>query len=77
MITVEELKRRLERYKNMKAELESLHKGNEPKFTYWGGYSLGEVNGKISVIEQWIDEIEGKLVIPAVPESERANRDRD
>ena len=42
---MKELKRRLERLLIQEKELESLHVGNELKFTYWGGHSLGYIKG--------------------------------
>jgi len=52
-----ELKRRLERLKKQKEQLEKEHKGNELNYTYWAGYELGYLKGKINEIENILDEI--------------------
>jgi hypothetical protein len=57
-MNVEELKRRLNRLKEQRDELESKHKGNELKFTYWGGFDLGYLKGKISAIENILDDMQ-------------------
>ena len=49
--------RKLNRFKEQKELLESKHLGKELEYTYWGGYSLGELKGKISIIENILDEI--------------------
>lgn len=51
------LKRRLDRLKNKLVELEKKHLGNELNYTYWGGYDMGYLKGKISEIENIIDEL--------------------
>lgn len=58
-INVDKLERRLARLKEQKAMLESKHLGNELKFTYWGGYELGYVKGKIAEIEEILDDLKG------------------
>lgn len=57
-IDIERLKRRLRWLIEQRDELLKRHKGNETKFTYWGGYALGCLKGKISEIEDLIDELE-------------------
>jgi hypothetical protein len=52
------LKYRLERLNKQKNELESKHKGNEQNYTYHGGFDLGYLKGKISEIEDFIDDLE-------------------
>ena len=54
---IENLKRRLNRLKEQQNILENEHKGNELKYTYWGGYNLGYLKGKISEIEDILDEL--------------------
>ena len=54
------LKRRLNRLIVQRDELLKKHKGNEINFTYWGGYELGYIKGKICEIEDIIDEIDFK-----------------
>lgn len=60
---IDNLKRRLDRLKAQQATLEEHHAGRELQFTYWGGYSLGYIKGKIAELEDFIDDIdEGKLI---------------
>lgn len=54
---VEKLKRRLNRLKELRDKLLMEHGGNEHKYTYWGGYDLGYLNGKICEIEDILDEL--------------------
>jgi hypothetical protein len=51
---IEVNKRRLNRLTEQKDVLEKDHKGNEDKYSYWGGWSLGYLKGKISEIEDII-----------------------
>ena len=53
----EKLKRRLNRLIKQRNELLKLQEGKEQNFTYWGGYELGYVKGKISEIENILDEL--------------------
>ena len=48
----EELIRRLARLTKQHDELVKKHDGNEEKFTYWGGYAMGYLRGKIGEIEK-------------------------
>lgn len=57
-MNIEELKRRLQRLIEQRDKLLEQHKGNEPNFTYWGGYELGYVKGKINEIENILDDLE-------------------
>ena len=57
-MNIEELKRRLERLIKQRDKLLEQHNGNELNFTYWGGYELGYVKGKINEIENILDIIE-------------------
>lgn len=52
------LERRLKRLNEKKEEMETRHKGNEQKFTYWGGFDMGYLKGKIDEIENTIEELE-------------------
>jgi len=54
-IDTNNLIRKLNRFKEQRDFLESKHLGNELNYTYWGGYSLGELKGKISIIEDILD----------------------
>ena len=54
-IDTNNLIRKLNRFKEQKEALEAKHLGNELNYTYWGGYSLGELKGKISIIEYILD----------------------
>lgn len=56
---IEKLKRRLSRLKEQRDKLEEEHKGKElTKYTYWAGYDLGYLKGKICEIEEMVDELE-------------------
>lgn len=55
-MNIEKVKRRLNRLKEQRDKLSKDHKGNELKYTYWGGYELGYLKGKISVIEDILDD---------------------
>lgn len=54
----EKLIRQLTRLIDRKRDLESKHKGNEEKFTYWGGHDYGYVKGQIREIENTVDLLE-------------------
>ena len=55
---INNLNRRLNRLKASLKSLEAEHKGQESNFTYWGGYRMGELKGKIAEIEDFIIELE-------------------
>lgn len=57
---IKKLKRRLARLIEKKEVLEKLHVGNEQNFTYWGGYELGYIKGKIDEIEGILEILEGE-----------------
>jgi len=57
-INIEKLKRRLNRLKEQRDKLQGEHSGNELKYTYWGGYDLGYLKGKICEIEDILDELD-------------------
>lgn len=59
-MNIERLERRLERFKKMRDELQLDHKGNESKYTYWAGFDLGYLKGKIAEIEDIIDELKAE-----------------
>jgi|688.fasta_scaffold1354319_2 hypothetical protein len=63
MINTDKLKRRLERLKERRDNYKNEHKGNELKYTYWGGYSLGYLEGQIFEIEEILDDLEESDVI--------------
>ena len=52
---IEELERRLRRLETRQKTLRIHVEGNEDKFTFYKGYSLGYVEGKIAEIENLID----------------------
>lgn len=54
---VKKLTRRLNRLKEQRDKLQWEHGGNELKYTYWGGYDLGYLKGKICEIEDILDEL--------------------
>jgi hypothetical protein len=43
--------------KEQRDKLQKEHGGNELKYTYWGGYDLGYLKGKICEIEDILDEL--------------------
>lgn len=53
----EKIKRRLDRLKKQRDDLAEKHKGKESEFTYHAGYSLGYIEGRISVLEDVLDDI--------------------
>ena len=57
-INVEKLNRKLNRLKEKRDKLINEHKEKELEYTYWGGYELGYLKGKISIIEDIFDELE-------------------
>lgn len=57
IMDIEKLKRRLNRLKEQRDKLQEEHGGNELKYTYWGGYNLGYLKGKICEIENILDEL--------------------
>jgi hypothetical protein len=57
-MNIVKLRRRLDRLKGQLTKLESTHVGNELKKTYWGGYEMGYLKGKISEIEDILDDVE-------------------
>tara|TARA_R110002050_G_scaffold34397_12_gene86898 strand:+ start:6241 stop:6444 length:204 start_codon:yes stop_codon:yes gene_type:complete len=61
-INTEKLKRRLNRLIVQKKLLESKHNGNETKYTYHGGFDMGYLKGKISEIENTLDELCDKFI---------------
>lgn len=52
---IEKLKRRLVRLEKQRRELKAEHKGQEHNYTYYGGYSLGHIEGRIFALEGVID----------------------
>lgn len=56
-MNIEKLKRRLNRLKEQRDKLQKEHGGNELNYTYWGGYDFGYLKGKISEIEDIIDDM--------------------
>lgn len=54
---VDNLKRRLNRLNDQLNDLLIKHRGNELKYTYWGGYNLGYIQGKICEIEIVLDNL--------------------
>lgn len=59
-MNIEKLERRLERLKKQHDELELDHKGKELNFTYWAGFNFGYLKGKITEIEDIIDELKAE-----------------
>jgi len=49
------LVRRLNRLQKMKADYELKTNGKEKEFTFYGGYDLGFISGKIAEIENILD----------------------
>jgi hypothetical protein len=58
-MNIQNLKRRLRRLSEKKDVMQNLHLGNEMNvYSYWGGFELGYLKGKISEIESTLDDIE-------------------
>lgn len=55
---IEKYEGRLKHYNKRKEEMEDKHKGNEEKFTYWGGYDYGYIKGKIDRTEEMLEVLE-------------------
>ena len=56
-MNVEKIQRRLDRLRQQRDELAAQHKGREQEYTYHGGYSLGHLEGRISVLEEVLEEM--------------------
>lgn len=54
---VKKTQRRLNRLRQQRDELAAQHKGREQEYTYHGGFSLGHLEGRISVIEEMLEEM--------------------
>ena len=55
---IEKIKRRLKRLEHQRDVLEANHKGREvTHFSYWGGFELGYLKGKITVLEDILEEM--------------------
>lgn len=54
-LEVKKLKRKLQRLKARKLQLQLEHGGNEMNCTYHGGFTLGYVTGQVSEIENCLD----------------------
>lgn len=52
-----ELRRRLKRWVDKRDKLLKEQKGNEHKYTYWAGYERGYTEGKISELENRLDDL--------------------
>ena len=57
IMNTERLKRRLARLQKQRDELKSKHEGHEQEYTYYAGYSLGHIEGRIYALEDLLDEI--------------------
>lgn len=55
---IEKLKRRLVRLREQQDKMEKEYQSNELKYTFWAGFDLGYCKGKMSEIENILDEIE-------------------
>lgn len=59
MVNVRKLKRKLQRLKAQMEKLEAEHDGKQATgYNYYGGFSLGYLVGKVSLLEDILDEIE-------------------
>jgi len=61
---IEKFKKRLQRLNKQKEALEANHIGNEINLTYHAGFNLGHLKGKISQIEDILDELEASKITP-------------
>lgn len=59
-LEIEKQKRKLKRLIEKRDEMRTLHDGKEDTvFNYWGGRELGYLEGKVSILEDLIDILEG------------------
>lgn len=58
MSVKDKLKSRLKRWHGKAELLSTGSRGKEVDFTFWGGYSLGFIEGKIAEIEDMLDILE-------------------
>lgn len=54
-MTIEKLEHRLQRLKKLKERLEKYDNGNSQKYSYYSGFTLGNLNGQILVLEEFIE----------------------
>jgi len=47
--------RRISKVKEKISAMEEEHKGNESKLTYWAGFDLGYLKGRLSALEDYLD----------------------
>ena len=73
---IEKLKRRLNRLEEQRDKLQKEHGGNEHIHTYWGGYHLGYLKGKICEIEDILDELGDMNSDKKCLECDSKNRER-
>lgn len=52
------VKRQHHRVLKRHIELDAKYSGNESEYTYYGGFDAGYLVGKISILEDIIDELE-------------------
>jgi hypothetical protein len=55
---ISELKRRIKKYEDRVSIKLEKEQGNELSYTYWGGYDLGEMKGKVTILEEFLDYLE-------------------
>lgn len=69
LIYKKQINRQLNRLNEQRDKLIKEHRGKENEFTYWGGYSLGYLDGKITQIENTIEKIEESELTTKNPNS--------
>ncbi len=61
-MNIKELKRRLKRQEDIRDKLNTEYHGKEQDHTFYAGFELGYVKGKISEIERTIGDIEVEII---------------
>jgi len=67
------------RYFEKIERMNQTHLGKESNFTYWGGFDMGYCKGKLSVIEDVLDMLDGKIIeefkterpVPSIKDGQR------
>jgi len=58
-MTIKELQHKIERTKKQIEAIIEKHGPNPGnKYSYYGGYDLGYLEGKLAVYEDWLDELD-------------------
>lgn len=72
-VTIERLQHRLERLQEQRKQYD--HPTPEKHYSFHGGQSIGYIDGKIAVLEEWIEELEEQsLMKEKLVESEKRHK---